>query len=869
MPVILPLIAYIEIFWLCRLRTRDWRAGVLEAATCWGVALTLITELLSIPRWVTRGGLSCAWIVVCLSCGYLLWQYGRRRDSREQNPPIPDRVSWCLLGGVGVVLALVGITAVLSPPNTWDAMAYHMSRIVQWMTNRDVFFYPTFYSAQLFLSPWAEYAMLHLDLLYGGDRLVNLVEWFSFAGSIAGVSLIAKSLGADKRGQILAAVAAATLPEAILESSGAMNTGVGAFWIVAAVYFALQWRERQDWPTLFFTGGSIGLALFTKGTAWLFLPFPLIACWLMAAPLARRRLLWRSPVCILVVLVLNGPLFVRNYRLSGSPLGFASPLGDDPQRQYENSRFSAPITAANAVKNLALHMGTPSDAVNGVVEKSVAWTLHAMHSDPDDPESTYRGGFRMNRMSNDESTAGNPLQLVLIAAACLLAFIGGRDGNRDLRWYAAGMFGAFILFCAVLRWQPWNSRYHLPVFELGCALAGVAWSKYGGRWIPAALGAVLLLSALPFALANSLRPLAPWRPDSVLAQTRGSLYFTDFHESIADSYAAVAREIKSSPCRNIGVDGSLQDFDYPLFALLDAGRSAQRIEYTGVNNLTSGFGRPEERPPCVVICLRCVDAPQKWTKYRSTGGRVSVYGGTAVFSAAGRAANSYDAEPADSQVHDARELLEEMDGEVAALRTMDVRPTGEAALRAAARWPGKKADLMGRLDALYMERVDCWRVRHSADPMRRRGEPMDGSGADYDQARAAEQTLRSWVENLPEKAREIQALAAQLDDSWQSVLVGFQARDDKTAGCRIEVRTTGREVDPLTRKVDSSEEERWLDVGTPACSALEGHAGQTIEKKSLGQYDSEAVRFQPLSEALELRRPIFQASSVRRGAGNQ
>jgi len=220
-------------------------------------------------------------------------------------------MEWFLLSGIGLLLALVGITAIVSAPNNWDAMAYHMSRVVQWMTNRDVSLYPAFYSVQLWMSPWAEYAMLHLDVLYGGDRLVNLVELLSMIGTITGVSLIAQQLGASVRGQLLAAVAIAALPEGVLEASGAMNTYVGGFWIVVAVYYLLKWNKQQSWNIAFAMGAAVGLAILSKGTSYVFLSCMLLACWWMGSALARTRLLARLPLFLVIVLALNGPLYVR------------------------------------------------------------------------------------------------------------------------------------------------------------------------------------------------------------------------------------------------------------------------------------------------------------------------------------------------------------------------------------------------------------------------------------------------------------------------------------------------------------------------------------------------------------------------------
>src|SRR5262249_44420582 len=145
--------------------------------------------------------------------------------------------------GVGIVVALVGVVALLSPPNTWDAMEYHMPRVVHWMQNRSVAFYRTHELKQLHMPPFAEFAILQLHSLFGGDRLDSLVQWFSFLGSVVGVTLIAQSMGARYNGQVFAAVICATIPEGILQASGAKNDYVLAFWLVTLVYYLLTFKR--------------------------------------------------------------------------------------------------------------------------------------------------------------------------------------------------------------------------------------------------------------------------------------------------------------------------------------------------------------------------------------------------------------------------------------------------------------------------------------------------------------------------------------------------------------------------------------------------------------------------------------------------
>ncbi|MGH9760646.1 MAG: ArnT family glycosyltransferase, partial [Blastocatellia bacterium] len=420
----LPAAAYLACFRVFWRRGEGWRSAAIDAALCWGVFVALCTEILSGPRLIARPALSAAWSLFAVAAFAYGQRLGARRPQRTLSSASPDglpriaerleKSQWFLIFGIGLVVGLVGVTGLLSPPNTWDAMAYHMSRVALWMNNHDVNLYPAFYSAQLFLSPWAEYVILHLDVLYGGDRLANLVELASMIGSAVTVSLIAQQLGAGRRGQVLAAVACATIPEGVLEASGAMNTYVGAFWISVAVYYILRWREEQTWAICLAIGSASGLAILTKGTAYLFLPPVLLACWWLASKQGRKRLLVRVPAILLAVVVLNGPLYLRNYRLSGSPLGFSSPLGDDPQRQYSNSHISASVTLANIVKNLSLHVGTPSEAVNQRIARFIDSMFRITGINPNDTASTYRGGFHINRASSYELNAGNPLQLALI-----------------------------------------------------------------------------------------------------------------------------------------------------------------------------------------------------------------------------------------------------------------------------------------------------------------------------------------------------------------------------------------------------------------------------------------------------------------------
>ena len=777
----LPLAAYLAIVWVLRLRGEPWRSAALGAAVGWGVFLALITEILSVPRLITRPALAVAWLslaVVTFAYGWGLRKSKSRRNEtgtegrRQSTTSSMGKVEWLLLSGIGLLVGLVGITAILSAPNNWDAMAYHMSRVAHWMTNRDVDLYPAFYSVQLWMSPWAEYAMLHLDVLYGGDRLVNLVELLSMIGTITGVSLIAQELGASVRGQLFAAVAIAALPEGVLEASGAMNTYVGGFWIVVAVYYFLRWNRQQSWDVCFAMGSAVGLAILSKGTAYVFLSCVLLACWWMGSALARKRLLARLPVFLAIILASNGPLYIRNYRLSGSPLGFASAFGDDAERQVRNSHVSPAVVFSGTVKNLALHIATPIGAVNERSQQAIVWTLEKLHIDPSDPASTYRGGFHLNGFSNNEARAGNPLQLALIVLTCLL-LCSRRIGDRGLRLYMAGLAGSFVLFCALIRWQPWNSRYHLPLFALGMGIAGVVLERSWNRIALSGLACLLLISAFPFAVCNSLRPLAPWPRASIFEQPRLDSYFADSHEWWRNSYVSTAKFIESSDCKSIGVDSSLEDFDYPLYALLDVGHSDREVRYAGVNNLTAAYARPDAQPPCAVVCLRCAHAPAKWAEYKDVGGRASVFDEVAIFSKNGDLPNNQTVVLPQPAQYDA--ILEQIDHYRDSPRAVDFATTEAKVDRASRDWPEKKSDLRARMNFLYTGGLSLWRVRDSVDPMRKKGEPLDDSKIDPVQLEAALEVFQDWDQTIQSKVDGLNGLVDQMYSSSESQTKAVQS----------------------------------------------------------------------------------------------
>src|SRR5260221_6410438 len=289
--VLLPLFAFLGCWTAFWRGMKEWRASFLIAGALCGIWVVATTELLSLRSLLTRGAVASSWLLACILAWTFVITRSRPRESSTPSWRLRGAAAICerrlsrlggaLLAGLNSILLLLAIVAFFAAPDTWDAMQYNMPRVVMWIENRSVHFYPTVDYQQLMMSPWAEYVMTNLTLLQGSDRLVNLVEWFAFLGSIIGASLIARELGAGARGQILAAVFCGTIPQGILAATKAKPDGAGGFWIVASFDFPLRLKTAASWGNATLAGAAMGLACLTKSTAFILLPaFVLAIFWI-------------------------------------------------------------------------------------------------------------------------------------------------------------------------------------------------------------------------------------------------------------------------------------------------------------------------------------------------------------------------------------------------------------------------------------------------------------------------------------------------------------------------------------------------------------------------------------------------------------
>ena len=213
---VVPLLAYL--LW-SRAAVRDWRVALVQASLAWAAGAMVLTETLSLFHALRFWPVFAAWLTINGLLVGLVW----RHAARWVRPKIAGPVEWIFAGTLAALLALSLIVAFGAPPNTPDVLAYHLPRQLMWLQQGGVQHFVTADERALMMPPFAEVVQAHAMLLAGGDYWANFLQWFAYALGAVVVSLLARELGANRRGQILAALVFATMPMAYLEASSAKN----------------------------------------------------------------------------------------------------------------------------------------------------------------------------------------------------------------------------------------------------------------------------------------------------------------------------------------------------------------------------------------------------------------------------------------------------------------------------------------------------------------------------------------------------------------------------------------------------------------------------------------------------------------------
>jgi Glycosyltransferase family 87 len=399
-------------------------------------------------------------------------------------------------------LAYELVLALTVPPNNWDSLTYHLTRVAGWRQEHGVHWIANAPTARVNeFQPLAEQLILFLYVA-GSTALYAVPQYVAQLGILVAVYGAARRLGYEPRAAARGTCLVAMLSLVALESTTSQNDLVAASFPIAAAFFLLG-RSRLE---AFLAGVAFALGLGAKLTTAL--AFPVLA--LLAWRRGRNTFAAIGAGAAFGLLTAACWGYVLNVVHTGHLLGHgqgrveqsaATTLGGTVSRSlhlvyrlFDLSLLPYWLIAALAVAGclvavLAVKQGEGA-AGAALVLLAPAATLAVLEIFDLDPHY-------VPRTASEDVSAFGPVGTAAILGAPFAVFLTDRARRRDLRFVALVLAVPtyVVLLAAFAKYNIWISRFLVvPVVLTAPLFAGLCRSR-------TAAAALLVLGGLTLVFA--------------------------------------------------------------------------------------------------------------------------------------------------------------------------------------------------------------------------------------------------------------------------------------------------------------------------------------------------------------------------------
>lgn len=580
----------------------------IEACCVWMLFLFVLTEGLSVFHAVRFMALFAAWvgldIVLAVLC-MIQWKQSKLSIRELYGTQNLRGYSYY---GILILTAIVVLTlALFTTPNNWDSMTYHLSRIAYWTQNRSVEHYATNCLREIASPVLAEFVNLHVYILCrGSDLFFNLLQAASYLTCTVLVGAIARKLGCDRLFRFVAMIIYMSMPIAFAEALTNQVDNFATVWLLFYVYVLLDLAgQREKLECNFRTVSKVctlGLCV-----AWGYLTKPsvcfgmvIFAVWLLIVCIVRKdkvRNLIRLVLCALPCVVLPLlPELLRNF------VTFHSYASKATGARQLIGTLNPAYVFVNFVKNFTFNMPTAllkdSDLLFAKFAVKAAELLN-VELDAEVISEDGRAFGLHGPQTYGYDTAINPIVLWTFIFCIIWAVICIRktDWKKLAVGYLICASLSFCVFCAVLRWEPFVTRYMVSYLALLCPMIasqiqerteaeGKRKLRYGIVGVVSFLCVMELVSLMNYHL-DICRYKANSRPYGYFASRWDEMKY----------YCEVADEIKGKDYQTIGLYVVQGDaYQYPLWAML----GDRYMEHVNVQNESAVYTDESFTPDCII-----------------------------------------------------------------------------------------------------------------------------------------------------------------------------------------------------------------------------------------------------------------------------
>jgi len=528
-------------------RIRDKAAFIVAALIFIAASVVLLSTALSFAGLYRRGPILIAELVLLLVLGAIWWATGRPQPPRGWRRMLSTALAGArrhrsaafITAAAALAFTVEAVLAVGVAPNNFDSMTYHLSRAAYWLQYESVMQFEGGSSWQLQYGPNAEILQAWTMLFTNGDRFAQLVQWLALIGTGCVIYAGARFLRFSRPASLLAGAVFVTFPLPVLEASSTQNDLVATFFVLSAALFVARGIAHRDLGQVVVAALSLGMAIGTKGTAFVAGPslvlITAIALWRWRPP--RRVVIAGALVLATGVVALGSVNYVQTAFDTGNPIGSA---GTAETR-------SGPLLESG-LRTMWSFVDAPGFAGSWIGDVVNASTQRAVGQDP-----ASFAPFSGTEVEEDITGYG-PLGLLMLLPLLLWSTVSASTSVAR-RTVAAAALLYIATHIVLLEPDPFASRTLMMGVALGAPLLarleGVPWLRHA----TVLLATVFLIPAL---FQNYRKPLLP---ESILRldRTAQQTFWSPREPTLRTLDEALAGT------ERVGVVSSNDGMDYLLF----------------------------------------------------------------------------------------------------------------------------------------------------------------------------------------------------------------------------------------------------------------------------------------------------------------
>jgi 4-amino-4-deoxy-L-arabinose transferase-like glycosyltransferase len=493
----------------------------------------------------------------------------------------------------------------MAAPYNWDSHTYHLTRIAEWTQNKTVAHFATANTRQVGSPVLAEYVNAVEYLLLGqNDALVNMLQWFSYLTSAGFVYLITQKLSGGRKTCIFASFLYLAMPIAFAESTTTQADNYATMWLLFFVYIILDFiiseekllLDKKTITKVVVMSLCISLGYMSKPSVCaamlVFLLWLLIRC--IKKKESSKVVLSLVILAAIVTIIPNVPEWIRNFQTFGS--FSSSEVGAKQIVGTTKPHF----IAINFLKNFVWNLYIPGlSGINAFITKAVYALAKVAHNVNVNNPMIAENGIAFAYPEDSVSwyscdQAHNPVLFwgAIISAICILV---NRKKLNKKTWYKFSKCAilAYVLFCVILRWEPFINRYLIAYLTLLCPMVAITiqslWKNKKRIAKSVALITIILCSInVLFTAEYEMKDHIFKRPEGYFA---GNNYEND--------YISVCSYVQTRNYIEIGLYFGEDSFEYPIWALLK--NKGITIHQVSTDNDTTKYEDYLFIPECILV----------------------------------------------------------------------------------------------------------------------------------------------------------------------------------------------------------------------------------------------------------------------------